>query len=152
MRIELEVAGHEVAFVSINKDDGVETQEEILKHCSYPQLQDTEELALWKRLGGGKDDFYIFDAEGELQTYLRFHGSVSTTLAEPEDYQHVKDAILAVIEGQTAADDPDAEAAPDAPLDPADSADDAGPELDTSLELDTSPALDTADSEAPAAD
>ncbi|MDP6945025.1 MAG: hypothetical protein QF464_12805, partial [Myxococcota bacterium] len=64
MRVELAVAGHEVNFVSINKHDGVATQEEMVKHCAFPQLQDTEELDIWGQMGGGKDDFYIYDADG----------------------------------------------------------------------------------------
>lgn len=98
MRIELEVAGYDVQFVSINKHDGVETQEKIVAHCAYPQLQDTLELGIWDRMGGGKDDFYIFDTAGGLQTYLKFNGDISTNLSEPADYQTVKDAILVVLD------------------------------------------------------
>jgi hypothetical protein len=128
MRIELEVAGHDVHFVSINKADGVPTQEEMLKFASFPQLQDTEELGIWDRMGGGKDDFYILDAEGKLQTYLQFYGAVGTTLSEPEDYQNVKNAILSVLDGKTSEPEPDAE--PDTPEPAADIAEDAGPEAD----------------------
>ena len=107
MRIELEVAGYDVQFVSINKIDAVTSQEEIVKHCAFPQLQDTEALALWDRLDGGKDDFYILDAEGKLRTYLPFSGGeVSTNLAEPDDYAAVKAAIMAVIEGEASGFEP----------------------------------------------
>ena len=108
--MELEVAGHEVNFVSINKYDGVATQEEMVKHCAFPQLQDTEELDIWGQMGGGKDDFYIFDADGVLQTYFRFYGPISTILSEPDDYQTVKQAILSVLDDKGAGPERDAEA------------------------------------------
>ena len=150
MRIELEVAGHDVDFVSINKSDGVDTQEEIVKHCSFPQLQDTEALGLWSRMGGGKDDFYILDTDGKLHTYFKFFGDVSTNLSEPEDYQTVKNAILSVLEGKSPGPEPEPDAEPETP----DSADapaptpDVGPEPDAALDtegqaLDASPAEDT---------
>ena len=149
MRIELEVAGYEVNFVSINKDNAVDTQEEIIKHCSFPQLQDTEELGLWDRMGGGKDDFYIFDAEGVLQTYFRFYGPIGTTLSEPDDYQTVKQAMISVLDGKITNPEPepgrDAGSEPEttedevtAPLPDADSPVDVGPAPD-----DVSPESDT---------
>ncbi|MGB0590485.1 MAG: hypothetical protein ACPGU1_12485 [Myxococcota bacterium] len=105
MMVELEIAGHDVHFVSINIISGLESQEEIIKHCTYPQLQDTDDLRLWSRFDGRKDDFYILDSQGRLRTYLPFSGGeVSTNLGEDEDYQAVKDAILKVI--ATDGDDP----------------------------------------------
>ena len=158
--MELEVAGHAVNFVSINKDDAVATQEEIVKHCSFPQLQDTEALGLWDLLGGGKDDFYIFDAEGKLQTYFRFFGSTSTTLSEPEDYQTVKQAIRSVLDGKTGGPEPGPEPGRDASADPeidegevsdpiAD-VDEPGPAPDTATEPeDAMGTLDTSPGDAP---
>ena len=97
--VELEIAGHDVHFVSINIISGLESQEEMIKHCTYPQLQDTDDLRLWSRFDGRKDDFYILDSQGRLRTYLPFSGGeVSTNLGEDEDYQAVKDAILYVID------------------------------------------------------
>ena len=105
MMVELDIAGQAVNFVSINIISGLETQEEIIKHCTYPQLQDTDDLGLWGRFDGYKDDFYILDSQGRLRTYLPFSGGeISTNLAEEEDYQAVKDAILKVI--ATDGDDP----------------------------------------------
>ncbi len=99
MRIELEVAGYAVHFVSINKDNAIDSQEEIVKRCAFPQLQDTVELGLWGRFDGHKDDFYILDAEGKLRTYLPFTGgAIKTVLSVEADYQAVKAAILDVLE------------------------------------------------------
>ena len=147
MMVELEIAGHDVHFVSINITSGLESQEDMLKHCTYPQLQDTDDLGLWARFDGHKDDFYILDSQGRLRTFLPFSGGeVSTTLAEDEDYQAVKDAILDVI--ATDGDDPFALQAED------DAAGDDTAELeDTSAEPgDAGPTPDDTTEEATPAD
>ncbi len=129
--VELEVAGHDVVFATINITTGLESQAEILKHCSFPQFQDTDELGLWELMGGGKDDFYVFDREGKLHTYFRYYGAISTNLSEQEGYDNVKNAMLAALEGKgpTLDDPPDGDvttARPDAS--PSDAtADDTGP-------------------------
>ena len=104
MRVELEVAGHDVEFVTVNITTGIEKSDELTKRTSYPHFQDTAELGIWDLLGGYKDDFYVFDREGKLHTYLRFYGEVPTTLSEADGYNAVKQAILSAVEGKGAGD------------------------------------------------
>jgi hypothetical protein len=102
MRIELEVAGYQVQFVSINVsgEDGIVTQERLVDRCSFPLLQDNEALDIWNRMGGKKDDFYIFDAEGNLARYFPFGSpSLSLNLSTAEGYDTIKGAILEVVDG-----------------------------------------------------
>lgn len=96
MSVELTLAGVEVYFVSINVDNGIESQEEMLKHCTFPQLQDTEELQIWDRFSGYKDDFFILDSEGVVQRYIPYSAGESK-LSEAEDYAGIKAAILEVV-------------------------------------------------------
>ncbi len=97
MRVQLEVAGHAVHFVTVNRADGVESQEKLIKKCAFPLLQDTDELGIWAQMDGGKDDFYVFDAEGNLHTYFEYGGDMPTNLSEAEGYDAVKDAILSAL-------------------------------------------------------
>ena len=96
MSVELELAGVEVYFVSINVDNGVASQEEMLKHCTFPQLQDTEELGIWDSFNGYKDDFFILDSEGIVQRYIPYSAGESK-LSEADDYAGIKAAILEVV-------------------------------------------------------
>ena len=152
MSIELALSGVTVHFVNINVDNGVESQEEILKHCTFPQLQDTEELEIWSRWKGYKDDFYIFDRQGRLQVYIPFSAGEST-LSEPEQYQGVKDAILRVVAGDDEAPGPtptDAEESDAAATDAPDAADTDGPSATDTSAADTSAAADEGDTSAAA--
>lgn len=146
MRIELEVAGHEVDFVSINRSDGVATQDKLVKKCAFPQLQDTEELGIWAQLAGGKDDFYVFDRDGVLHTYLKSFGDIPTNLAEADGYSAVKGAILSAIEGKDPGPEPTDDTRSDAPESNADTTPDGdgGPEPDAEEEsTDTAPPVDS---------
>ena len=115
MRIELEIAGYDVLFVSINVPDepGIETQEKLVDRCSFPLLQDNPSLNIWERMGGGKDDFYILDRDGNVARYFDYGvSSLPLNLSTVDGYATIKDAIIEVIEGVERAeapiDEPDA--------------------------------------------
>ena len=51
-------------------------------------------------MGGGKDDFYIYDAQGKLVHFFPFKGEVETNLSKEEGYNNLKMAIKEVFEAQ----------------------------------------------------
>ncbi len=97
MRIELEVMGHDVQFVSINKADAADHQEKLTDKCSFPLVQDLDGVDVWGLMGGGKDDFYIYDAGGNLVKYLPISGETDVNLSTEEGYASLKNAILEVL-------------------------------------------------------
>lgn len=96
MRIELEIQGVDVQFVVINAFSGLEQQEKLLKKSAIPMLQDLDTVGAWDLMAGKKDDFYIFDAEGNLATYLPIGGEVDVNLGGEEGYANLQAAILEV--------------------------------------------------------
>ena len=116
MRIELEIAGYDVLFVSINVPDepGIETQEKLIDRCAFPLLQDNPSLKIWERMGGGKDDFYVLDREGNIARYFDYGVSpLPLNLSTAEGYATIKGAIIEVVEGveraELPSDEPDAQ-------------------------------------------
>ena len=94
MRFELEGAGHEVQFVTINAVSALETQQKLVDRCSFPLFQDTAEADVWGLHNGLKDDFYVYDRSGILVDYLPITGERSVTLSTAEGYANLKGAIL----------------------------------------------------------
>ena len=99
MRIELEVAGYDVQFLVVNKQDAESTQQKLIDKCAYPIFQDVAEVDAWRLHDGKKDDFYIFNENGELAVFLPNGGEISTNLSTQEGYENVKNAILGVLQG-----------------------------------------------------
>ena len=81
-------------MVAVNKVDAAAMRADLTDACRFPVLQDTETVGLWALMGGGKDDLYVFDAEGRLTTYLPAKGETSTNLSTSEGYAAVKAAIV----------------------------------------------------------
>jgi len=100
---DLIAMGVDVNVVAINTVTGVDAQPLLADTCSFPLLQDVAFLAedevtetnAWSELNGGKDDMYIYDAEGKLLIHLPAHGAVETHLSTPQGYANVRDALLA---------------------------------------------------------
>lgn len=85
-------------FVGINKADAAANQQDLINRCSFPLLQDTEEVNAWGvHHHGYKDDFFIYGTDGTLVDYLPPDGPRSTNLATPEGYANVKNALLAAL-------------------------------------------------------
>ncbi len=83
-------------IVAINKLGYTHNQEKLSDVCSFPILQDTEEVDAWSLLGGGKDDFFLYNSDGTLAVYLRSGGKVSTKLSTPEGYANIRDTLMAM--------------------------------------------------------
>jgi len=96
MSDEIAGLGHEVNVVAINAADAAEHQEALLQVCAYPLLQDEVGVNAFGALGGGKDDFYVYRADGTLAVYLQNGGVVNTDLSTGDGYSNVRDIILAV--------------------------------------------------------
>jgi thiol-disulfide isomerase/thioredoxin len=117
---ELRDEGYEVDFVTVNKinaaeegyqrsmiymlDDQNEIQHgedgEPIYRCTYPLLQDVEELNVWEMHEGKKDDFYIYDVDGTLAQYLPSGTEFSTRLSTEEGYSNLKAVIVGVLTGE----------------------------------------------------
>lgn len=97
MRLELEIAGHDVQFVAINKSDAIPNQQKLVDKCSFPLLQDLKTIGVWDLMKGKKDDFYIYAKDGTLAKYLPISGETSVNLSTDEGYENLKQAILDVV-------------------------------------------------------
>ena len=100
MRLELKAAGHDVQFVAINavSADNAADRKKLTNLSSYPLLQDVAEINVWEYHHlGNKDDFYIYDRDGNLADYLPIKGNRDTNLSGKNGYKVVKNAILDVV-------------------------------------------------------
>ena len=100
MRLELAAEGHEVAFVAINKADAVDDQGKLIERCSFPLLQDLDAVDAWGvHHAGGKDDIYVYKADGTLSDYFHAHDEDrSSNLSTEEGYANLKSAIVTALE------------------------------------------------------
>ena len=106
LRKELRRDGVEVEFVSINVKTGAdkEDQASILDKASFPFFQDTAEINAWELHDGGKDDIYIYGADGLLHLYLPAKGELNTNLRTESGYATLKSAILGAMDGKFTSD------------------------------------------------
>ena len=97
MRLELQKAGYDVYFLSVNKADAVANEQALVDVCAFPLLQDTDAVNAWALMGGKKDDMLIYGADGTLVDYLPNGGDRVTNLSMHEGYDTVKAAIIAAV-------------------------------------------------------
>ena len=83
-------------IVAINMLGWAQNQSALSDVCSYPTLQDTEEVNAWSLLGGGKDDFFLYHSDGTLAVFLPSGGKVSTRLSTPQGYANIRDTLMAM--------------------------------------------------------
>ncbi|SVB54133.1 uncharacterized protein METZ01_LOCUS206987 [marine metagenome] len=98
IKTEVLEAGRDINFASINVTSGVEAQPLLAEICSFPLLQDTNEVAAWDLMGGSKDDMYIYGTDGKLLIYLKASSEISTRLSTIGGYANVRDALMAATE------------------------------------------------------
>lgn len=98
LRIELEIAEHDVNFVIINAYTALEQQAKLTQRCSMPLLQDLDTIKVWDMMGGKKDDFFIYDKSGKLLHYLPVNGEISVNLSTDEGYENLKGLVLEALE------------------------------------------------------
>ena len=68
--------------------------------CTYPLVQDIEEVNAWELHAGKKDDFYIYGTDGMLARFLPSGTEeFSTRLSTEEGYNNLKGAVIEVLEG-----------------------------------------------------
>ena len=96
LKYELQNRAKGVHLVGINKNDAESTQSALADECSFPLLQDTEEVNAWALMDGQKDDFYIYDSEGKLAVHLPAHGDITTNLSTPTGYANLRDTLMYV--------------------------------------------------------
>ena len=117
---ELRAEGYEVEFITVNKINAAEEgyqramvyqlsdENEIqydesgepIYRCTYPLVQDIEEINAWELHAGKKDDFYIYGTDGLLARFLPSGTEdFSTRLSTEEGYNNLKNAIVEVLEG-----------------------------------------------------
>ena len=112
MRFELLAMGYELYMVVINETDTEETIDLLTQRSQIPVLQDVAEVDAWRalsdpdpdaeadaeiesRIGGDKDDMYIYDAEGNLWRFLDDDDPAhSLNLSTDEGYTYLKDALI----------------------------------------------------------
>lgn len=95
MRIEFEIMGADVQLLTINDAGALEQLQGLVDKCSFPILQDQDDIDVWGLMQGKKDDMFVYAADGTLATYLPFGGEVSIDLSTDEGYANVKDALMA---------------------------------------------------------
>jgi hypothetical protein len=94
MKDELDFAGVPVTFVAINKWSATLSAQNLTDDTEFPVFQDTLEVNAWELQGAGKDDMFVYDAEGHLDAFLPHQGTLSVNLSTDEGYQNLKDAVL----------------------------------------------------------
>ncbi len=97
MRLELKLAGYEVNFVAVNKNDAESYQTKLTDRCKFTLLQDLTTVDVWSLQNGNKDDMYIYDTDGTLADYLPHGGERSTNLSSSDGYNGVKAALIDVL-------------------------------------------------------
>ncbi len=104
MRLEFAKNGQNVQFLAINKTDAVDYQSKLTDRASFAILQDLPSVEVWyTQLGGNKDDFYMFAADGRLVDYLPVIGPRNTNLSTPDGYALVKGVVSQALEASPTA-------------------------------------------------
>ena len=98
--------GFDVAFVSVNaiSADQPLYQSKLIfndwdsdepndHRCTFPLFQDTDDVGAWDLHNGGKDDIYVYDANGNLSSFIPSSGP-NTNLSTDEGYESLTLAIL----------------------------------------------------------
>jgi hypothetical protein len=106
MRFELLAMGYEVQMVVINQIDTEGTIDLLTQRSQIPVLQDVTDVNAWEalsdpepegegRIGGDKDDMYIYDAEGKLWRFLDDDDPEhSLNLGTDEGYTYLKEILI----------------------------------------------------------
>jgi hypothetical protein len=87
-----------VEVVGINAMDATTRQGDLAATCRFPLFQDVPEVGAWALHGGGKDDFFVYDASGQLSAYLPAIGGPNSNLSTVEGYGNLKQALLTALQ------------------------------------------------------
>ena len=93
---ELKAQGVKVEFLAVNAVSASTQadQQKLIDRCSFPLFQDTKEEDAWGQHKAGKDDIFVYKADGTLAEFLPTSGSKTTDLSSPEGYANLKQAVL----------------------------------------------------------
>ena len=91
---DLRAEGHEPTIIIVNKSRQEARMSALLERTGLPIFQDVDEVDAWGTMGGSKDDFFYYGADGTLAAYYSSHGEVETTLAAGEGYQNARNTLL----------------------------------------------------------
>ncbi|NVB40180.1 redoxin family protein [Pseudenhygromyxa sp. WMMC2535] len=96
LRLELQLEGYDAQFIAINavSADNADDQQALVDRCAFPLFQDTAEQDAWGLHDSGKDDIFVYAADGTLSMALPIEGDVPTNLSTDEGYAAVKQAII----------------------------------------------------------
>jgi hypothetical protein len=94
MQKELKAAGKLMNVVVINGASAANNQQNLLDVAEMPMLQDTDEVNAWGTLAGGKDDLYLYDAQGKLVQHFPFSGAVDTNLGDDGNYAKFSQLVI----------------------------------------------------------
>ncbi len=108
MSFELEAAGRVAHFVALNSVRDINRQSSLTNRCSFPLLQDTDDVLAMEEMQGGIYDMYIYRPDGTLHVYLPGNSGLDTWLyprdeddADPSPgYENVKEALLSAMDGR----------------------------------------------------
>jgi hypothetical protein len=77
MQAELAAEGHDVNMLAVNIWNATGNQQQLVDRCDFPLFQDVTYTVdeyvggvAWDMVGGKKDDFYVYRADGTLSAYL----------------------------------------------------------------------------------
>ncbi|MAD61099.1 MAG: hypothetical protein CMH49_06270 [Myxococcales bacterium] len=110
MRYELLVMGLELYMIVINERGTQEQVDNLTQRAQIPIFQDVEEVMAWEafsstdpnddmsRVGGDKDDMYIYDRQGNLWRFLDDDNPMhKLTLSDEEGYNYLKNILVTAI-------------------------------------------------------
>ena len=84
--------GYDVNVVIVNTQNAESSVASLAAKCTFPVLQDVASVGAWQMHDGGKDDIYIYKADGTLSVYYEYGGATSINLGS-SGYA-VKQAII----------------------------------------------------------
>ena len=96
IRKDLEAHGVHVTFVVINTAGDELDQSLLIASGQYPMLQDSEQAGAWAEMGGGKDDFFLYDSSGTLVAYLPESATLDMVLSGEAGFSNLRAAAAAL--------------------------------------------------------
>lgn len=93
---ELATEGVQVQFVAINAVSAATPadQQKLIDRCSFPLFQDTKAVDAWGQHKAGKDDIFVYKADGTLSEFLPTTGGKNTDLSAADGYANLKQAVV----------------------------------------------------------
>ncbi len=96
MRKELAAKGIDANFVAINGHSATGDVENLTATTAFPVLQEVESEQAWGKMGGSKDDLYVYGSDGKLAIHLPNGGTYTTDLSDASGWKNVI-SVLSVV-------------------------------------------------------